>query len=396
MKVRFHLGEPLWRRAGARQLTVTVGSSRGNVSLEEALRRLVEVYPDLAGEAARPDGRPADGLNVFVNGELLLPGRGQPAIKDGDEVTIMMPLAGGSGPASGPVGGDDHGEVPRDLVVDFHIHLARYESVRPSVIARMREAYGDATAGLIEQYSSPDAFLRLMDSAGIDYAVVLAEISPITTGIASNERVRDFCRDRDRLIPFASINPYITADPARELRRLVEEEGFRGLKLYPVYNYFYPNDANIYPLYAVAEELGIPVMVHTGSSVFEGARLKYGDPLFLDDVAVDFPRLNVLMVHSGRGFWYDRAFFLARVHDRVFMEIAGLPPQRLLEYFPAFERNADKIVYGTDWPDIPHLAGNIERIRGLPLSAETKAKVLGLNAAKILGLPPKRRVSALD
>jgi predicted TIM-barrel fold metal-dependent hydrolase len=101
----------------------------------------------------------------------------------------------------------------------------------------------------------------------------------------------------------------------------------------------------VYPIYVVAQSLGIPVMVHTGSSVFLGARLKYGDPLPLDDVAVDLPNLKIVMAHSGRGFWYDGAFFLARMHENVYMEIAGLPPQRLLEYFPEFERKANKILF---------------------------------------------------
>jgi predicted TIM-barrel fold metal-dependent hydrolase len=142
----------------------------------------------------------------------------------------------------------------------------------------------------------------------------------------------------------------------------------------------------LYPLYAVAQELKIPVMVHTGSSVFKGARLKYGDPLALDDVAVDFPELTIVMAHSGRGFWYDRAFFLARLHEHVYMEVAGLPPQRLLEYFPELERNADKIIFGSDWPGMPYIGRNIELIRSLPLKASTKNKILGENAARILKL----------
>ena len=130
----------------------------------------------------------------------------------------------------------------------------------------------------------------------------------------------------------------------------------------------------------------MPVMMHTGSSIFRGARLKYGDPLCLDDVCVDFPDLTVIMAHSGRGFWYDRAFFLSRLHRNLYMEISGLPPQRLLEYFPELERNADKIIFGSDWPGMPHVGRNIELIRKLPLREDTIDKILGGNAARILGL----------
>jgi len=136
----------------------------------------------------------------------------------------------------------------------------------------------------------------------------------------------------------------------------------------------------------MAQELGIPIMFHTGSSVFKGARLKYGEPVFFDDLAVDFPDLNMLMVHSGRGFWYDQAFFLARLHPNLYIEIAGLPPQRLLTYFPEFERNADKIIYASDWPGVPDLKNNIQQIRELPISEASKEKILGQNAAWILHL----------
>ncbi len=160
------------------------------------------------------------------------------------------------------------------------------------------------------------------------------------------------------LIPFASINPFTTVRMDIELQRLVEK-GYRGIKMYPTYQHFYPNDPSLYPLYARAEELQIPVMFHTGSSVFEGARLKYGDPLYLDDVAVDFPKMKIILVHGGRGFWYDRAFFLAKLHANVYMEIAGLPPKKLTYYFPELEKISHKVLFGSDWPGVKDIKHNI-------------------------------------
>jgi predicted TIM-barrel fold metal-dependent hydrolase len=238
----------------------------------------------------------------------------------------------------------------------------------------------------VESVLTPEGVVRYLRENGVDYAVALAEISPITTGVLSNESVFELCQQVDCLIPFCSINPFLVADLAGELERYVTEMGFRGLKLYPTYHHFYANSNRIYPLYAKAQELGIPVMIHTGSSIFKGARLKYGDPLYMDDVAVDFPGLTLLMVHSGRGFWYDRAYFLAKLHVNMYMEIAGLPPQKLLDYFPELERVADKVIFGSDWPGMPHIGRNIEIIRGLPLGEESKEKILGGNAARILGL----------
>jgi predicted TIM-barrel fold metal-dependent hydrolase len=270
-------------------------------------------------------------------------------------------------------------------VIDFHFHAGLYHGQHPWVIEWLKTQMEEPEA-FVQEVLTPEGIVRYLDDNGVDYAVALAEISPITTGVLSNEEVAEFCRGNDRLIPFCCINPFLVGDLGRELERFVTNMGFRGLKLYPTYHHFYANSSRIYPLYAKADELNIPVMLHTGSSIFRGARLKYGDPLYLDDVAVDFPGLTLLMVHSGRGFWYDRALFLAKLHANLYMEIAGLPPQKLLEYFPELERVADKVVFGSDWPGMPHVGRNIDIIRSLPLKEETKEKILGGNAARILGI----------
>jgi len=274
-------------------------------------------------------------------------------------------------------------------IIDFHVHPIYYEQYCAQAEEWIKEQQSAADwMSFVERYQQPENFSRFLDENGVDYAVVLAELSPVTTGTCTNEYVREFCRGREKFIPFASINPYLTAGGGNGAlaRRLLQEEGFRGIKLYPTYHYFYPNDHLIYPVYAVAEEMGVPVMLHTGSSIFKGSRLKYGDPVFLDDVAVDFPHLKIVLVHSGRGVWYNHAFFLARLHENVYMEIAGLPPQRLLDYFPELERNADKIIFGSDWPGVVSIKANIETIRRLPLQEDTKQKILGGNAARILGM----------
>lgn len=272
-------------------------------------------------------------------------------------------------------------------VVDFHIHPLYYDKYNESSLTWVKNVQsGEDWQEFYNRLSNPNNFEQFLKANGVDYGVVMAELSPVATGICTNEYVLQFCTGQERLIPFASVNPYMTANPGKELQRLVAG-GFRGVKLYPTYQLFYPNDRLLYPLYAQAESLQIPVMVHTGSSVFKGSRLKYGDPIYLDDVAVDFPELNIILVHSGRGFWYERAFWLARLHANVYMEVAGLPPQNLLNYFPELERVADKVLFGTDWPGVKHIVANIEAIRALPITDKAKEKILGGNAAKILGLP---------
>lgn len=271
------------------------------------------------------------------------------------------------------------------LIIDFHIHIGYYHDCHPWVIEWIKKEIEDPES-FFKDILDPDRFVHYLHENGVDYGVALAELSPITTGTLSNEVVAEFCQGIDCLIPFCNINPFLVADLAGELERYVTEMGFKGLKLYPTYHHFYANSNRLYPLYAKAQQLGIPVMVHTGSSIFRGARLKYGDPLYLDDVAVDFPGLTLLMVHSGRGFWYDRAFFLAKLHTNMFMEIAGLPPHKLLDYFPALEQVADKVIFGSDWPGMQDINRNIKTIQDLPLKDETKEKILGGNAARILGI----------
>ena len=271
-------------------------------------------------------------------------------------------------------------------IIDFHVHPAHYQSMTQSYMDLLRQQWGDGLDQMIRTYSSAKAFLGLMDECGVDFAVILAELAPITTGIADNESVAQFCSESSRLIPFASINPYTSTRPAQELERWVKDHGFRGLKLYPTYQQFYPNDPRVYPLYAKAQELGIPVMLHVGSSVFAGSRLKYGDPIYLDDVAVDFPGLRLVQSHSGRPFWYEKAFALARLHQNLYMEVAGLPPQKLLTYFPELERLADKVIFGSDWPGVPTLKENIQAIQRLPIGEDAKHKILGGNAARLLDL----------
>lgn len=272
-------------------------------------------------------------------------------------------------------------------VIDFHMHLMG-DGYYPWIwgwMGRFLPAGTDPHAYFDTIMTKP-GITGLLDDNGLDYAVVLAEFNPRCTGTFSNRELGEFCRGIDRLLPFGDVNPHVIADPVAELEHGVREWGFRGVKLYPVYELFSPSDSQLYPFYAKAQELGIVVMVHTGSSTFDSVHAKYGDPLLLDDVAADFPDLTLVMVHSGRGFWYESAVFLGRLYPNVYLEIAGLPPQNLLDYFPELEEYSDKIIFGSDWPGSPAPAKNIQAIRSLPISAEAKARILGDNAARILRL----------
>ena len=266
------------------------------------------------------------------------------------------------------------------MIIDSHVHV--YEKPwHPWVMKYFKEANPDIDH---DRPMKREDLLAVLDEACVDYAVVLAEDAPAVTGRVSNEYVAEFCKNERRLIPFASINPNTSPDMVSELEKAYEL-GCRGLKLLPSYMYFYPNSPRVYRLYERAVELEIPVMFHTGTSIFKNVRQKYADPMHLDDVAVDFPELTIIMAHSGRGMWYDTAFMLARIHENVYLEISGLPPKNLMEYFPKIEEIEDKVVFGSDFPSA-NIKRNIEAIKRLPINDGAKKKILGLNMARILGL----------
>lgn len=191
------------------------------------------------------------------------------------------------------------------LLIDMHVHLARYEVLSDSTRDWFISLYPSEAAyqAVCDANAAPEDFCAMLAEKGVDYAVILAEDTPAVTGVADNRRVADFCKGHPQLLPFCTFDPLKERDMPGQLRQLAVE-GFRGVKLYPTYNFFYPNDPMLYPLYEAAQELGLPVMFHTGLSVFKGSRLKYGDPIFYDDIAVDFPELKIIMCHGGRDCWY--------------------------------------------------------------------------------------------
>jgi len=269
-------------------------------------------------------------------------------------------------------------------VIDFHIHIGLKEHWHDWVNEYQEFAQSD----FYKRYDElivPANFAVYLESRGIEKAVILPEMNPDVTGMVPNEYVLDFCAGYDTFVPFCTINPSLVSRPKEEIKKLLRL-GARGIKLYPSYSHFYPNENYFYPVYEIAQERSIPILVHTGSSVFKGSKIKYSDPIHLDDIAADFPNLVILMAHSGRGLWYDKAFFLSRIHANLYMEISGLPPKNLFKYFPELEKNIDKIVYGSDWPGIKSLADNIKSIKRLPLPGESIRKILHDNAARILHL----------
>jgi predicted TIM-barrel fold metal-dependent hydrolase len=141
----------------------------------------------------------------------------------------------------------------------------------------------------------------------------------------------------------------------------------------------------------VLAERGVPLVVHCGTSTFPGSMNEFADPSYLLPVVRDFPTLDVVLAHGGRGWWYDAAAFMALAHDHVWIELSGLPPKRLPQYYASYDlgRLARKWIFATDWPGVPGTAANARAVVDLGLDDELAGRVLGGNAMKVYaGLDP--------
>ena len=127
------------------------------------------------------------------------------------------------------------------------------------------------------------------------------------------------------------------------------------------------------------------MIFHTGTSIFPRARSRFGDPLLLEDVALDYPELTIVLAHGGRPFWTEEAVYLARRFPHVWLEISGVPPTRLLEYFPILPRISDKVLFGSDWPGpgVKGIGENLEQFRALGLTEDAQRRILEDNPRRV-------------
>ena len=239
---------------------------------------------------------------------------------------------------------------------------------------------------------SPQSFLKYLDAAGIDRAVLINYVAPDVIGFSSgvNQFIADYVKaDPKRLIPCGGIHPRQSRNVEAEMEQILRLK-IRMIKIHPPHQLLFPNDylngvTELETIYRAAEANGIPVMFHTGTSIFPGARNRYGDPIFIDDVAVDFPKLKIILAHGGRPLWMQTAFFLLRRHPNVFLDISGIPPKSLLKYFPRLDEIADKTLFGTDWPGpgVPEVKENLDAFCALPINQAIQQQILSQTALSI-------------
>ena len=278
-------------------------------------------------------------------------------------------------------------------VTDAHIHVQPWWELKAEVLEVIRRGRTDLDE--IEKINrSPAHLLRRLDADGIDRAVLVNYPSPDLMGFTDrvNEYVAEYCKAApDRLVPMGGVHPRFAVDAAAEVRRAAEL-GVRAFKVHPPHMAVEPNaylhglDA-LRAIYEEAQRLRLPVMIHTGTSVFPGARSRTGEPMAVDDVAVDFPGLKIVLAHGGRPLWMDQAFFLVRRFPNVYMDVSSIPPRAILRYFPRLREVADKVLYGSDWPapGVRSMADNLRDFRALDLPAEAFTKMLETNARAVFG-----------
>jgi predicted TIM-barrel fold metal-dependent hydrolase len=277
------------------------------------------------------------------------------------------------------------------VITDCHIHIAPIHLYNPDALALMKRKRANFDQ-IVEYCRSPQAFLKYLDHCGLDRAALINYVAPEVIGFTSevNQFVADYTRyDPKRLISCGSLHPRHTANVMADVEHILRL-GLRMIKIHPPHQLLFPNDylhgvKELEIIYRAAEANGIPIMFHTGTSIFPGARNKYGDPIYLDDVAVDFPKLKILMAHGGRPLWMNTAFFLIRRHANVYLDISGIPPKTLLQYFPRLEEIAHKTLFGTDWPGpgVPDVKQNLDEFKGLPISEAMREQILSKTAASL-------------
>jgi predicted TIM-barrel fold metal-dependent hydrolase len=276
-------------------------------------------------------------------------------------------------------------DVASLTAIDVHVHLEPVED--NEIDAAAKRYFGDSgaprdRAGLADYYRSRKI------------AFVIFAVDEHLTGKprVSNEEVMQFANEnRDIAIPFASIDPRRGSEGVQEARRLLSEGVVRGLKLHPPVQQFFPNDPIAYPLYELFAEAALPVIFHTGHSGIGtglpgggGVRLKYGNPLPIDDVAVDFPTLPIIMAHPSFP-WQDEAISICLHKPNVYIDLSGWSPK----YFPstliqyANTLLKDKVLFGSDYPLITpdRWLSDFEKIG---IRDEVRPLILKENAVRLL------------
>ena len=289
------------------------------------------------------------------------------------------------------------GYIPHEITKVIVDDAARRIGIAPEKMTRNPEKYPTIYE------ASPENLIKDMDEAGIDKSILIVVDYGLASGLSkpkvSIEEYNKWVADAadqypDRLIAFVGVDPR-RKNAVEILEKGIQECGMKGLKLYPPCG-FYPNESLVTSLWEKANELRIPVMVHSGPG-FPQLQMKYSEPIYLEDVLVRYPNLNIIVAHCGGVVWAEEVVGLRQLRNNVYADISGWQSliyadkeyamQRLVHVYSNLR---SKCLFGSDWPafnfQVSHkewvnLINNIENVE-----ARLKKKLLGGNAEKLLKL----------
>ncbi|MQA08151.1 MAG: amidohydrolase family protein [Pseudonocardiaceae bacterium] len=286
-------------------------------------------------------------------------------------------------------------DVAAVTAIDVHVHV--HASIHGSKI-------GDETMKQMAEYFRADdvrpnntrdiaGYYRERNMAAVVFGVDVAGDAGYEDG-ASNEEIAELAAENsDVLIPFASIDPARGAEGVAMARRLIVDHGVKGFKFHPNTQGFYPNDRDAYPLYEVIAEHGRIALFHSGHTGVGantrgggGIRLKYSNPIYVDDVAVDFPDMPIILAHPSFP-WQDEALSVALHKPTVHIDLSGwspkyFPPQ-LIQHLNTLLRH--KMLFGSDYPVITPDRW-MRDFDKLEIRPEVKPLIFKDNAARLFGL----------
>jgi predicted TIM-barrel fold metal-dependent hydrolase len=267
------------------------------------------------------------------------------------------------------------------MIIDCHTHVNNYHDEQV-------DALGDCIANLH----------AAMRRNRVDVALVLTSYK-VVPGRPSTRAVVDATRTFANIHVVAGISwTNLTDGDLDELRSLLEAGEIKGLKLYPGYEPFYPSDAKLAPVYGLAEEFDVPVMIHTGDTYSPSGKVKYSHPLNIDEVAVDFPRVKFVICHLGNP-WLRDCMEVVYKNENCYADISGLVLGDFSDRFEEYMRkqlqemliwgmNPKKVLFGTDWP-ISSMESYLRFMDELRLPPRDKRLMLAENAAKLFKIPLK-------
>lgn len=243
-----------------------------------------------------------------------------------------------------------------------------------------------------------ERLLPVLDDAGIDKAVLIASVASVgvggeVDGIHVDEVAPEVQKAPDRIFGYVGINP--TEDIKENLAYInyaVGDLDFRGVHIYPHWWGMRIDDKRYYPIYAKCAELGVPIMLQVGHPTPRNRAKVAGHPLWLDDIAYDFPELTIMGIHIGSP-WVDDMIMMCRDYENVYMVADAHQPStwepQLIEYINGGgRRNLDgweKVIWGSDWP-IQDIKEALDEVKALPLNERALEHVLGLNAMRVMNL----------